>query len=205
MSFQGKIVSHDAQTQVGLIKPTGAAQSVMFLEGDIENRGEVSVPLVGRTVSFEVVQTDRGPVAVSINFIRGGIVRPSDWLAATLAPVLTIAATFIFQLEFEWSLIVSYLVAINMVAFLMLACQSSRPYSSTTNPADIAQFVLALAGGAAATFVGSVMFPSKWYHQAARFVLLVMVVLHCFALKTIDPTLLSKETFQHLLHTKKGS
>ena len=66
MPFHGIIVTHEQDSNVGLIRPHNSAQGVFFLVGDIKNKPEGDLKLVGREASFEVVQTDKGPMAMNI-------------------------------------------------------------------------------------------------------------------------------------------
>jgi uncharacterized membrane protein YsdA (DUF1294 family)/cold shock CspA family protein len=203
MALYGRITSHEGGTNIGIITPNNSAQGVMFLVGDLKNRKSDEQQLSGREVSFDIVQTDRGPMAINISLLGSRLLRPSDWLAALLAPILTTAlAGYLWEFE-RWAPIVSYLAAVNLVAFLLLVCQSNRGYSPRLRPSEVVVALMAFGGAAVAIFFASSLVPNKWRTDAGRFALLIMVVLQIFVVRSIEPKLVSREASQYLFRSDR--
>ncbi|MCX6115467.1 MAG: hypothetical protein NTV65_09700, partial [Proteobacteria bacterium] len=120
-SFLGQITSHDQTLRVGIIKAADSPHSVMFMEGDVSNKGTHDGSLQGRMVFFDVVQTNNGPTAVNISLARKRFFRPGDWLVVCLAPLTLLAATYVLQIELRCSLLLSYIISVNLLCFIIIA------------------------------------------------------------------------------------
>jgi len=204
MAFEGKIVSFDKRAQMGLIVTNTSSEGIFFMAGDVQSTISAEENVVGRRVEFDVVRTDRGLMAVNIHVVRRMLIRPGEWLATILAPLMVAGASYWFYTSFFWPFLLAYLVAINLVCFIFLACLGLRPPYWNTQPSDAMLFLLSLAGGAVATLAASIVIPSKWQHDAARFFLLVMVIGHVLLLHTLEPEFLSRETIRMLMHGGEG-
>lgn len=205
MSLIGQIISHDQSLRVGIIRALNSAHSVMFLEGDVTNRNPEMGSLVGRTVSFDVVQTPNGLAAVNITLVRKRLSRPGEWVVVLLAPLLVVAASYGLRAELGWPLIHSYLASINLVAFMLCIIMATRPLTYQTRPAEAALFLLAVAGGAPSTLFASCLVPSKLRSDAGRFALFALIVVQLMLLYRYYPGFFTKESLEVFLSSKAAS
>ncbi len=203
MAYFGRITSHDIGSNAGIITPNNSGQGVIFLVGDLKNRTNVEKSLSSREVSFDIVQTERGVMAVNISLLGSRLLRPSDWLAALLAPILaTCLGMYLWEFE-RWAPLVSYLASVNLVAFLLLICQSNRSYSPRLRPSEAVVALMALAGAAIAIFLASSLVASKWRTDVGRFALLIMLLLQILFIRSIEPKLISREAAQYLFRADR--
>lgn len=204
MPYFGKVASHELESSVGIIKPNNSADGVLFLEGDIAKKPTIVGSLVGKEVSFDLVQTDRGPMAVNIVLLRSKLLRPGNAMGAILSLPLASGIGYFFWEYLRWTPLVSYLAAVNLVAFMLIVCQGNQPYSQRLRPAEIAVAAFAVAGGALAAFFATLLVPSRWYGDAGRFGLLALIVAHGFALHAIAPELFTRDAKRYLHRDDDG-
>jgi uncharacterized membrane protein YsdA (DUF1294 family) len=153
---------------------------------------------------FEIVNTARGNMAVNVRIAVRPLIRGGDWMAAAVSPLLVCAGTWYFFESIRLSLPVAYLLAVNLVSFLMLVCHSNRGYSPRTRMSEVVLATLAVCGGAPAVFFASTLVPSKWRSDAGRFALFAMVVAQLIAVHSTAPQLLSREALGHVYRTSSN-
>ena len=201
-SFLGQITSHDQTLRVGIIKAADSPHSVMFMEGDVSNKGTHDGSLQGRMVFFDVVQTNNGPTAVNISLARKRFFRPGDWLVVCLAPLTLLAATYVLQIELRCSLLLSYIISVNLLCFIIIALLGRSPLTFKTRPAELLLFLLSMAGGAASSLLASYLIPSKMRSDTGRFAMFALIVIHLITLYRLDPKIFSPESIRTILRTR---
>jgi len=199
MSLLGQIVTHNQSLQSGVIAPHNATITVAFAERDISNRSPDAGSLVGRMVLFDVVQTANGLVAVNVRLVRKRVLSPGGYPILIIAPLLVLGAAYGLQYQMQWPLLHSYVVAVNLVGFMLSVVIASRPLTYGTRPADVALFVVAAAGGAISVFFASCLVRSKFRTDAGRFALFVLIVTQLILLYRYSPAFFSDESLRAFL------
>jgi cold shock CspA family protein len=198
MPFYGKIASFESEMNAGMITSLQSGHAVMFFGGDLQHGGTPVEKLIGRRVSFDLVQTGKGNMAVNVKVDSASIVRPGDRLATLVTPVLVGATGYYFYEYLGLTLLLSYLAAVNLVGFLLLICHSSRGPTIKTTYSELLLGALAIGGAAISIFVGSALVPCKWRTEAGRFALFALIVVHLISIRAVEPGLVSKNFSSYL-------
>ncbi len=189
----------------GMITSHQSGHAVMFLGGDVKGGSPPLDKIVGKRVSFDIIQTAKGNMAVNVALETTPFVRPGDRLATLVTPFLVAGTGYYFYEFMELTLLLSYLAAVNLIGFILLICQSSRGPTYKITYSEYLLGVLAVGGSALAIFFASALVPSKWRTEAGRFALFALVVLHLIALRALEPGLISKDFKNHLYRTPSSS
>lgn len=202
MKNLGKITSFEPQMNVGIITSLSSGHAVTFLGGDVAAGGVPVQQLIGKRVAFDLIQTAKGAMAINIVPDSPFTLRPGEKLA-TLVTLPLLAGTSYYLYEYlQFSLLISYLGAVNLVAFLLLVCQSSRGVSYRTSPSEFLLALLALGGAAPSVFIGSALVPTKWRSDAGRFALFAMVIVQVLAIRAVEPRLMSKQFASYIYRSE---
>lgn len=198
----GKITSFEPQMNVGIITSLSSGHAVTFLGGDVVSRGVPVAQLVGKRVAFDLIQTAKGAMAINITPDSALSLKPGEKLASLVTlPLLGGTAFYLYEYQ-QFSALVSYLGAVNLVAFLLLICQSSRGISQRTSPSEVLLALMALCGAAPSVFIGSALVPTKWRSDAGRFALFAMVIIQLLAVRAYEPQLISKRFADYIYRSQ---
>ena len=204
MPCYGKITSFEQEMNAGMITSHQSGHAVMFLGGDVKAGTLPLHKVVGRRVSFDIIQTAKGNMAVNVSVESTPFVRPGDHLATLVAPFLVAGTGYYFYEYIGLSLLLSYLAAVNLIGFILLICQSSRGPTYKITYSEYFLGGLAVCGSALSIFFASALVPSKWRSEAGRFALFALVVLHLITLRALEPGLMSKD-FKNYLYRSTSS
>lgn len=193
MPCYGKITSFEHEMNAGMITSHQSGHAVMFLGGDVKGSNTPLDKMVGKRVSFDIIQTAKGNMAVNVSLESTPFVRPGDRLATLVTPFLVVGTGYYFYEFIGLSLLLSYLAAVNLIGFILLICQSSRGPTYKVTYSEYLLGGLAVCGSALSIFFASALVPSKWRTEAGRFALFALVVLHLITLRAIEPGLMSKD------------
>jgi uncharacterized membrane protein YsdA (DUF1294 family) len=201
MAFNGTIVSHDISLHTGLVLADGSAQAISFTEGDVFNwRGTSS--LFGQRVSFEVVQTPTGYAAihmVPLQEERRRLIKPGDWMAALVAPLLVAGATYCASYFFLLPLAFAYIPVVNFISFVMLILVASSPQSAKPRPAEISLMLLAFCGGALSVFVGILITRTRFRSEGVVVFLFSILIMQGIMVKKFLPEIFDFDTWRMFL------
>ena len=198
MAFNGTIVSHDISLHTGLVLPDGNAQAISFTEGDVLNWRGTS-PLFGQRVSFEVVQTPSGYVAIHMVLLqeeRRSIINPTDWLPVLVAPLLVAGLTYAASHFFLLPLVFAYIPVINFVSLIMLIVVASTVGNAKSRAAAISLLLLAVCGGAVTVFVGLLATRTRLRSEGLLVFLFSIVIIQAIVVKKYFPELFDFETWR---------
>jgi len=198
MAFNGTIVSHDLSLHTGLVLADGNAHAISFTEGDVLNwRG--NSPLFGQRVSFEVVQTSTGYAAIHMVLLqekREPILKPGGWIAAIVAPLLVVAATFFASWFFLLPFVFAYIPVINFISLVMLILVASSPRSTKPRPSEISLLLLAFCGGALAVFVGILATRTRLRSEGLLVLLFSILIMQAIMVKKYYPEIFDLRTWR---------
>lgn len=201
MAFNGTIVSHDTSLHTGLVMPDGNAQAISFTEGDVFNWRGTS-PLFGQRVSFEVVQTPTGYAAIHMVLLqeeRRRLIKPGDWMAAVVAPLLVAGVTYGASYFFLLPLAFAYIPVVNFISFVMLILVASSPRSSKPRPAEISLMLLAVCGGALSVFVGILITRTRFRSEGVVVFLFSILIMQGILIKKFLPEIFDFDTWRMFL------
>ena len=199
MSLFGQIISHDQRLGAGVIRVENSPHSVMFKDHDVVGLTPGSEHLLGRFVFFDVVQTPDGLNGINIRLARKKLLAPGEWMVALVTPLILLATTYGLKTELGWPLLHSYLVGVNLVAFMLAIITSSRPLTYETRPSEVVLFILAAAGGALSLLFATSLVRSKMRSDIGRFALFALIVAQGMVLFKYVPGFFSKESFSIFL------
>lgn len=194
MPFTGTIVSHDPSLHTGLVLPDGYEQAIGFTEGDVLNWGGDTV-LFGERVSFEVIQTPNGHVAVQMVLLetrsRPKIrIRPGNWMAAVVGPLMVVATTYLAITFFFMPPVFAYALSVNFITLLMFVLVATTPSTGRRNPAEAALILMALSGGAPILFICVLTIHSRLSSEGLLALLFAFVVMQVIVTQTYAPDIL---------------
>ena len=201
MAFNGTIVSHDTSLHTGLVMPDGNAQAISFTEGDVFNWRGTS-PLFGQRVSFEVVQTPTGYAAIHMVLLqeeRRRLIKPGDWMAAVVAPLLVAGVTYGASYFFLLPLAFAYIPVVNFISFVMLILVASSPRSAKPRPAEICLMLLAVCGGALSVFVGILITRTRFRSEGVVVFLFSILIMQGILIKKFLPEIFDFDTWRMFL------
>jgi hypothetical protein len=184
---------------MGIIQPHASTQGVVFLENDVVNTHAPLHTMIGRTVAFDLIHTERGPAAVNVRISKRLLVRPGNLMGALAAPLMVALTTYLGIYQLRWPHFHSYIVSINFVSFLFVVVLSRIPFSYRLRPADVTLIGLAISGGAAGSFVASLLVPTRLRADSARFLLVALIIVHAFAAQRLDPRILSSQSWKPIV------
>lgn len=204
MSLFGQVISHDQRLGAGVIRVQNSPHSVMFKDHDVVGHAPGSAHLLGRFVFFDVIQTPQGLNATNVRLARKKLLAPGEWLVALATPVILLATTYGLKTELGWPVLHSYLVAVNLVAFMLAVIMASRPLTYETRPSEVVLFILAAAGGAVSTLFASCLVRSKMRSDIGRFALFALIVAQGMVLFKYFPGFFTRESFAIFLGSDVG-
>jgi hypothetical protein len=196
MPYSGTIVSHDPSLHTGLVLPDGHQQAVGFTEGDLMNwAGNTS--LFGQRVSFEVVQTPRGYVAIQMvllemeSSVRPTLrLQPGSWMAAVVGPLMVALTTHLAMRFLLMPPVFAYALAVNFITLLMFVLVATTPPKGRANPAEAALVLMALCGGAPTLFICMLAIHSRLSSEGLLALLFAFLIMQFFLAQTYSPELL---------------
>jgi len=198
MAFKGTIVSHDISLHTGLVLSDGTSQAIGFTEGDVLNWRGNSL-LFGERVSFEVVQTPTGYAAIHMVLLqekREPIIKPGDWMAAVVGPLLVVATTYFASYFFLLPLAFAYIPAVNFVSLVMLILVASSPRGPKPRPPELSLLLLAFCGGALAVFLGILATRTRLRSEGMLVLLFSTLVMQAIVVKKYCPEIFDVRTWQ---------
>jgi hypothetical protein len=194
MPFTGTIVSHDPSLHTGLVLPDGHQQAIGFTEGDVLNWSGNTL-LFGEKVSFEVIQTPTGYVAVQMVLLeskprRNLSIRPGNWMAAIVGPAMVAATTYLAITFFFMPPVFAYALSVNFITLLMFVLVATTPSTGRRNPAEVALVLMALCGGAPILFACILTIHSRLSSEGLLALLFAFVVMQVIVAQTYAPDIL---------------
>lgn len=201
MPYTGTIVSHDPSLHTGLVLPDGHPKAVAFTEGDVIN-WEGTTALYGQRVSFEVIQTPSGYVAIQMLLLRAAKrprlnLRTSSWLAASVAPIMVAVTTHLASTFLGIPYIFGYVIAVNFITLLTFALLTLSHSTRRTNPAKVSLILLALGGGAPILFLCMLIISSRLTSEGMLALLFAFMITQFLLAQTYCPEILN---WRHWLH-----
>lgn len=181
--------------------PDGNAQAISFTEGDVFNWRGTS-PLFGQRVSFEVVQTPTGYAAIHMVLLqeeRRRLIKPGDWMAAVVAPLLVAGVTYCASYFFLLPLAFAYIPVVNFISFVMLILVASSPRSAKPRPAEISLMLLAVCGGALSVFVGILITRTRFRSEGVVVFLFSILIMQGILIKKFLPEIFDFDTWRMFL------
>lgn len=199
MSIVGTIVSHDESLHRGLVMPDGGPHAVPFMEGDVLNWDRRSM-LLGQKVSFGIVQTADGHVAIHIMLLaqakRNGERFSNDIVASLVAPLLVVASTFSLEHFLGYPLVIAFLVSINFIAFITAALVAITPVTRNTSLPEAVTILMAFCGAAPAVLIATYLIPSRLRREPIVVLLFALIIIQAITAKRYFPEVYRASTWR---------